>query len=228
MKPEISVIIPVWHEAARINATLDHLFALNHAEPMECIVVDGGARGDTLQAVKHPRVRTLRSPRGRGVQMNRGAAVAAGSVYLFLHADTRLAPDALIGIRRAMARPGIVGGAFDLGIDSPRKAYRLIETVASARSRLTRVPYGDQAIFVRSAVFHRLGGYREIELMEDVDLMRRIQRAGWRIVILKQRVHTSPRRWEKEGVIFATLRNWALVTLYLMGWSASKLKKYYR
>jgi hypothetical protein len=127
-----------------------------------------------------------------------------------------------------MARPGMVGGAFDLGIDSPRKAYRLIETVASARSRLTRVPYGDQAIFVRGRVFHRLGGYLEIDLMEDVDLMRRIRRAGLRIVILKQRVRTSPRRWEREGVLVGTLRNWFLMSLYLMGWPASKLRKYYR
>jgi rSAM/selenodomain-associated transferase 2 len=228
MKPAISVIVPVYREAAVIGTTLDHLFCLPGAADIECIVVDGSPQADTLDAVSHPGVKKVRSPRGRGMQMNRGAALARAPICLFLHADTRLPSTALAGIQRILRGPSLAGGAFDLGIDSPKKAYRLIEGVASLRSRLTRIPYGDQAIFIRKNAFCRLGGYRTIPLMEDVDLMRRLKRAGLRIAILNERVSTSPRRWEKEGALYCTLRNWTLMALYLAGWPVERLAKYYR
>jgi hypothetical protein len=122
----------------------------------------------------------------------------------------------------------VVAGAFDLGIRSGRPVFRLIETAASLRSRITRVPYGDQAIFIRKDYFHATEGFREIPLMEDVELMRRIRKAGDRISIIPERVRTSPRRWEKEGVLFCTLRNWTLITLYFLGVPPEKLARFYR
>jgi hypothetical protein len=160
--------------------------------------------------------------------MNLGAGLALAPICLFLHADTRLPSTALVDIQRILRGASLAGGAFDLGIDSPKKAYRLIESVASLRSRLTRIPYGDQAIFIRKNAFWRLGGYRAIPLMEDVDLMRRLKRAGLRIALLNKRVSTSPRRWEQEGALYCTLRNWALMALYLVGWPVERLAKYYR
>jgi GT2 family glycosyltransferase len=149
-------------------------------------------------------------------------------VLLFLHADTVLPPAAFERIAEAMRDEGCVGGAFDLRIDSRRTGFRVIEKVASLRSRLTRIPYGDQAIFIRASCFRTLGGFREIPLMEDVDLMRRIKRKGWRIVIFREPVITSARRWEKEGLVFGTLRNWFLMTLYLCGVPPERLARYYR
>jgi rSAM/selenodomain-associated transferase 2 len=160
--------------------------------------------------------------------MNAGAAAARGAIYLFLHADTRLPAAALLHVRHALTSPGVAAGAFRLGIDAPAKAYRVIEAMVSLRSRFLQMPYGDQAIFIKSGEFHRLGGFREIPLMEDVDLIQRLKKAGKRIVILPQRVRTSPRRWEKEGIVFCTLRNWALMTLYLMGWPPERLAAYYK
>lgn len=224
----ISVIIPVFNEARLIQRTLDHLDGLDGSDALEIIVVDGSRDRNTLQAVRHRRITALTAPRGRGIQMNTGARQATGAIFLFLHADTLLPPDALHRIGETCRRPGIAGGAFDLMIDDPGRIFRIIERTASLRSRLTRIPYGDQAIFLNRWCFERMGGYREIPIMEDVDLMRRIRQARREIMILPRKVRTSPRRWRKEGVYYTTLRNWMLVTLFLAGVSPERLARFYR
>ena len=224
----ISVIIPVFCEPAVINGTLEAIRGLKGGDDAEIIVVDGQAEGETLAAIRDAAVQKVRSGKGRGGQLNRGAAIAAGDVLLFLHADTVLPPAAFERIAGAMRDEGCVGGAFDLRIDSRRAGFRVIETVASLRSRLTRIPYGDQAIFIRASCFRTLGGFREIPIMEDVDLMRRIRRKRGRIVIFREPVLTSARRWEKEGLVFGTLRNWFLMTLYLCGVAPERLARFYR
>jgi rSAM/selenodomain-associated transferase 2 len=160
--------------------------------------------------------------------MNAGAAAAEGDILVFLHADTRLPMDALELIDKVMAQPGLAGGAFDLGIRSNRLIYRIIATTASLRSRLTGIPYGDQAIFIRRTYFKQLGGYPDIPLMEDVAFMRQIKKAGGRIHMIPKCVSTSPRRWEKEGVLYTTLRNWILFVSYSLGVSPETLARYYR
>ena len=192
------------------------------------IVVDGEDQSGTLAAIADPRVVQVRSPAGRARQMNAGAAWAGGDLLLFLHADTFLPPGGLRLIQRALDTSDRVGGAFDLGIDSRRFSLKLIEIVGGIRSRITRLPYGDQALFIRKNRFEQLGGFSEVPLMEDVDLMRRIKRRKWPIAILPQKVCTSPRRWEREGVLYGTLRNWILLTLYLMGVSPVRLARHYR
>ena len=112
---------------------------------------------------------------------------------------------------------GADAGAFALAIDSPRPGLALIARVATWRSRLTGVPYGDQAIFLSADLFRALGGYREIPIMEDLDLMRRVRRAGGRTRLLSAAVLASARRWEAEGAWRCTLRNWLLATLFLLG-----------
>lgn len=121
-----------------------------------------------------------------------------------------------------------IGGAFDLGIESDRFAFRIIEIMGSLRSRLTRLPYGDQAIFIRADFFRKIGGFKEIPLMEDVELMQRIKNNEAQIIILKDRVLTSPRRWEKEGIIFCTLRNWLLAILFSLGIKPEILARFYK
>jgi rSAM/selenodomain-associated transferase 2 len=224
----ISLIIPVFCEQAVINETIEAVRRLRGGEAAEIIVVDGQAEGETLAAIQDAAVRKVRSDKGRGRQLNRGAAVVAGDVLLFLHADTVLPPTAFERIAEAMADEGCVGGAFDLRIDSPGAGFRAIEMVANLRSRLTRIPYGDQAIFIRASYFRSIGGFKEIPIMEDVDLMRRIKRKGWRIVIFREPVLTSARRWEKEGLVFGMIRNWSLMTLYLCGVAPERLARFYR
>ena len=170
----------------------------------------------------------LVSEPGRGRQMNAGASDALGEILIFLHADTCLQVDALTLIRHALANRQYVAGAFDLGIRSKKLIFKIIANTASLRSRFTRMPYGDQVIFIRKDYFQTIGGYRTIPLMEDVDLFKRIKKGGDTICILPARALTSPRRWENEGIISCTLRNWMLIILYQIGVSPEKLAHFYR
>jgi rSAM/selenodomain-associated transferase 2 len=227
MKLSFSFIIPVLNEAYLINNTIQYLREISRQYNVEIIVVDGDAEATTLRCIQEKQVKKVVSPKGRGTQMNKGASVAGGDVFLFLHADTELPADALGLISAVLDGTACGGGAFDLGIKSDRPVFRLIERLVSLRSRITNIPYGDQAIFMRREVFEKLGGYHEIPIMEDVELMRRMKRSGYTVRIIPEKVRTSPRRWEREGVLSCTLRNWTLMALYLLGRDPEKLAKYY-
>jgi rSAM/selenodomain-associated transferase 2 len=227
-RPEISVIIPVLNEADRINNLIDHLEKSNPRQPFEIIVVDGDPAASTLRAIQREGPIMLTSGRGRAKQMNLGAAMAKGGILLFLHADTEMPPNALRKIITAMGGGTYVAGAFDLGIKSDRLIFRFIERVASVRSRITGIPFGDQAIFIRKDFFETIGGYKDIPLMEDVKLMRQIKVRGGEIFIIPEKVRTSARRWEEEGILSCMVRNWALQTLYAVGVSPYVLARFYR
>ena len=226
--PWCSLIIPVLDETALINTTIEHLHNLEENDELEIIVVDGDPEGKTLSAITHDDVRKRISSMGRGKQMNEGAAIASGGILLFLHADTALPPDALKLIAAAMQKTTYVAGAFDLGIKSERSVFRVIEYAASLRSRITRIPFGDQAVFIRKEYFDVIGGFKEIPIMEDVEIMQRIKKRGDKIVILPQKTFTSSRRWEAEGILYGTLRNWVLQILYFFGISPRKLSRFYK
>jgi rSAM/selenodomain-associated transferase 2 len=226
--PKFSIIVPVFHEGNRINDLIDHLNSLDSKKSFEIIVVDGDKERDTLKAIQSNRVIKIFSERGRAKQMNAGASIAKGDILIFLHADTELPTHALKKIESVIEKRGYTAGAFDLGIQSKKLIFKVIAFLGSLRSRLNRIPYGDQAIFLRTEYFNNIGGYKEIPLMEDVELMRRIKRSGKKIWILYDRVMTSPRRWEKEGVIYCILRNWVLQGLYFLGVSPHKLVNFYR
>jgi hypothetical protein len=131
-------------------------------------------------------------------------------------------------ITAAMSGGLFVAGAFDLGIDTTRRIFRITEKYVFLRTRLTRIPFGDQAIFIRREYFEKIGGYKDIPLMEDVEIMRRIRKSGNRICIIPAKVRTSPRRWEKGGILMSTFRNWTLQMLYALGVSPEQLQKYYQ
>jgi rSAM/selenodomain-associated transferase 2 len=228
MNYHLSIIIPVLNEAYIINSTLMHLQNMKGDFRVEMIIVDGDSGGSTLAAVTAAGAKKIKAPRGRGCQMDRGARQANGEILLFLHADIVLGRQALFQIVNTCRRQDVAGGAFSLKIDSPKPVFRLIERAVSIRSRLTKIPYGDQAIFIKKTIYDNIGGFRDIPLMEDVDLMRRLKKSGSRIVVLPDMALTSPRRWEKEGVLYCTLRNWLLITLYLSGVAPERLVKFYR
>lgn len=221
----ISIIIPVYHEASRINRLLRSLSVFPDAE---LIVVDGAPEQDTATAIESGRVLRLASPPGRGIQMNLGAARATGEILLFLHADTILPDQAPHLIRRALRDPRISGGAFSLRYASSRPGLALIAMLANIRSAWTRAPYGDQAIFLRAEVFRSLGGFAEIPIMEDLEFMTRLRQSGHAIHILRTPVQTSARRQDREGLVRCTARNLLLRLLYHLGLSPARLARLYR
>jgi rSAM/selenodomain-associated transferase 2 len=224
----LSVIIPVLNEEGGINRAVAHLREMDPCRSIEIIVVDGESQGATIRAIDDGAVRKTTARRGRAVQMNCGAALAAGGILLFLHADTVLPPQAFALILAAMNDSRVVAGAFDLGFNADRRLFRITEGYVFLRTRLTRVPFGDQAIFIRRDYFDRIGGYRPIPIMEDVELMKRIRKRGDRICIIPVKVRTSARRYVREGIVHGTCRNWLLQILYAVGVPPERLVKWYR
>jgi len=224
---QISIIIPVFNEPYIINKTIAHLNSVSTGKRIEIIVVDGCMSQNTSKVIQDKRVKKISSPKGRGIQMNIGSKAASGDILLFLHADTLLEHKAPELIVKTIRDQNAAAGAFDLGIHSQKAVFRLIEKMVYIRSRLTAIPYGDQGIFIRRNFFETIGGFADMPIMEDVDLMRRVKKAGGKIAMIDQKVSTSPRRWEKEGIIFCTLRNWILIVLFLLGVPAEKLSKFY-
>ncbi len=221
---KISVIIPSLNEAANLAKLLPGLKLYDF---WEIVVVDGGSsdRSKTI-ALKHtPKV--IDSPAGRGIQLNRGAKEASGEALLFLHADSAIKSDIAQSIADCLNRPEVAGGAFTLKIDSDKPALKLISSCANLRAKLFGLAFGDQGIFVKREVFDSLGGFSNIPIMEDVDFVKRIRSAG-KFAILNDCIYTSPRRWQQEGALFCTLRNWIILLLYSLGIPAVRLKKWYK
>jgi len=227
MNCSFSVIIPVLHESSTMNRTIDHIKNIRSGFHVEIIIIDGDPEGSTIHSITDETVNKFISQKGRGKQMNTGASRAKGDILLFLHADTRLPENAFAFIADVMDQKEYAGGAFELGIKSDRRVFRLIEKFVALRTHLTRIPYGDQAIFIKKEIFIRVNGFKEIPIMEDVDLMRRMRKKGYKIYIIPENIKTSPRRWEREGILYCTLRNWIIMILYLFGAKPEKLAKYY-
>ena len=221
----LSVIVPVLDDAEELDRLLPHLRV--ECADAEIIVVDGGSHDRTaLVANAWPHARYLLSDRGRARQMNAGARAAHGDVLLFLHADTRLPSGGPAAIARALEDPAVAGGRFDVSFASPRPVFRVIAAFMNWRSRLTGIATGDQAIFVRRAVFEALGGYRDIPLMEDVELCARLKRCG-RMRCVRSRVITSARKWERDGVLRTIVLMWALRLFYFFGVDPRRLHRWY-
>ena len=221
--PRISVIVPTLNEHACLTATLN---ALALAPGDELIVVDAGSTDGTPDIARRYTSRFYQGPRGRAQQMNHGAWHARGDVLLFLHADTLLPADGLDAVRSALQQPDTVGGAFRLIIAPATPALRLVAWGTNLRSRVGGLPYGDQALFVPRRIFDELGGYDDVPFMEDIRLVQALRRRG-RLIILPQAVATSGRRWQRDGVLFTTVRNIVLMTLYFCGVRPATLKRWY-
>lgn len=223
---KLSVIIPVLNEEARIVATLRHL--ANLAGIFEVIVVDGGSSDRTRELALGERTATLlRAPRGRAAQMNAGAAQARGDVLLFLHADVRLPPDAATWVDQVLADPTTTAGAFRTWTvpEGRAPAWAPLVHLADLRSRYSRLPYGDQALFVRPKRFFEVGGFPEIELMEDVELCRKLQKLG-PIRTVPARVEVSARRFLARPLFYLAVMN-LFPMLYQLGVPPRTLSEIY-
>lgn len=220
----LSIIVPVLDEAVGIEATLTAL-APYRARGCELIVVDGGSRDETPALAIPLADRVLGAPRGRAIQMNAGAAIARGSVLLFLHADTKLPPNADSLIHDGLAKSGRVWGRFDVRFDQDG-IMPLIGLMMNMRSRLTGIATGDQAVFVTRAAFEAVGGFPEQPLMEDIALSSRIRRLS-RPASIGARVTTSARRWQQQGILRTVFLMWRLRLAYFLGADPAHLARQY-
>jgi rSAM/selenodomain-associated transferase 2 len=212
---KLSIIMPVLDEGEGIAEMLDGLADLR-ALGVEVIVVDGGSRDATIQRARLRADGVISAPRGRALQMNAGAARASGDVLLFLHADTRLPADADHVVLNGLERSGRAWGRFDVRIEAGHPLLPVVAWLMGMRSRITGIATGDQAIFVRRDAFHAAGGFPAIPLMEDIALCKRLRRMT-RPLCLRERVVTSGRRWERNGVLFTIFLMWRLRLAFFLG-----------
>jgi rSAM/selenodomain-associated transferase 2 len=212
------------NEERAIGAALDAIRA--GAPAAEIIVVDGGSSDRSIEIANTRGAQILTAVRGRARQMNAGAAIAHGNVLVFVHADTLVPPTFASDIASVLEDPNIMGGRFDVELDELPLVWRLLGKLISLRSRIMRSATGDQAIFVRRETFAAMGGFREIDLCEDVDFARRLKRSG-RVACLRSRVVTSARRWRQNGLVRTVLKMWLIKLLFLAGVSPARLRRYY-
>jgi rSAM/selenodomain-associated transferase 2 len=218
---KVSVILPTLDEAENIIPSI--LSINSQGGEFELIVVDGGSTDGTVEIVQ-PHATIISSERGRALQMNEGARHASGEVLLFLHSDSILPVGALAALRQTLQDPRNAGGTFTLRFDSDQLPLRFYAFLTRFKFRYFH--YGDQGIFVRRSVFEKLGGFREMPLMEDADFLRRLSQAGRRTLI-QLPVTTSARRFLKYGVVLQELLNILLVFCYLLGVKPETLSKWY-
>jgi rSAM/selenodomain-associated transferase 2 len=219
----LSVVMPVLNEAAEIEPALRAL-ALLRERGCEVIVVDGGSSDATADIARPLADLVIKAKRGRGSQMNAGAACASGDVLLFLHADTELPPKADSLICDGLAHSGRMWGRFDVQFFGG--ALLLIAATMNLRSRRTGIATGDQAMFVSRAAFEQAGGFPEIALMEDIAFSSKLKRLG-RPLCLHAKVTTSPRRWQTRGIVRTVLLMWRLRLAYYFRAPPDRLARLY-
>ena len=212
------------NEAALIASAVRRAW---ETRPHEVIVVDGGSTDQTAALAEAAGACVLSSRPGRAIQQNLGARHATGDVILFLHADTWLPPEGPRQIERALAGAAIGCGAFRQRIEAEGFIYRLLERGNAWRVNRRGMAYGDQGIFVRRELFEELGGFPEVRLLEDVLLLKRLRRRAWP-VLLPGPLHVSARRWQRQGVVRQTARNWLLLGAAWCGVSPDRLARFYR
>lgn len=224
MAPQLSVIIPTLNEENSVGLAIA---SCCQGPDIEVLVVDGGSQDKTRSIAEQAGATILASPPGRAGQLNRGAAHARGDLLIFLHADSLLPQGFHHLVADTLTKPGVAGGAFSLHIDSRRKILHYVGIGANLRSRVLGMPYGDQALFVGADLFTAVGGFPELEIMEDYVFIRRLHSHG-KIITLPQSVTTSARRWERMGIVRTTLINQVMICGYSLGVPTPTLARWYQ
>ena len=223
---QVSIIIPVFNEAALIRPFLSNL--RERTRGAEIIVVDGASSDGTERLAEGLCDRIIGAgARGRAKQMNVGAEAASGDVFWFLHADAEVPLESLNEIARIMRDPQVCGGFFRIRLPPAPAVYRLTDTFAHYAGLLLRMRCGDHGIFCRRTAFVGAGGFPDVPLMEDVEFFRRLRCCG-RVVHSNKRIGASPRRYETVGPARLTFAYGLIATLYSFGVPVSKLAQIYQ
>lgn len=219
----LAIVVPTLNEEDALRRTLPAMLAVAD----EVVVSDGGSGDGTVAVARGLGARVVAGPPGRGGQLNRGAAAAHGAeILLFVHADTTLPPDGVEAVRRVVAN-GAPGGAFFLRFDTDRPMQRLGSWLINWRTRLIRVPLGDQGQFATRETFERLGGYQDWPILEDLDFALRLRRLAG-TTIIESPVTTGARRFVEQGAVRTVATNWLIWILYFFGVSPHRLARFYR
>ena len=219
----LSVIVPVLNEENHLPLLLKDLL-LCRREGDEIIIVDGGSTDDGILKAKDLVDVVVESEKGRATQMNKGASISSGKVLWFIHADCRLGKVPRMEIQKAI-EAGFRWGHFGVTIRGTRIIYRVIELLMNQRSRFSRIATGDMGIFVTRELFEEIGGFPNIELMEDIEFCKKIKKikpfvSGRRLVI-------SERRWEKHGIFKTMFLMWFLRFAWFLGVPSRVFAKHY-
>lgn len=222
----VSFIIPTLNEETVIQKTLDCLQA-ERANGHEIVLVDGGSQDQTIPLAREYVDHIIQSAAGRSVQMNRGATASQGDILCFLHADTLAPIDCAAVIEEAVTKTGRPWGRFDVRLSGSHSPLRVIETMINFRSRLSGIATGDQGIFVMRTFFEQIGGFPLMPLMEDIQFSKQAK-AHSRPVCLSQRLVTSSRRWEQNGIFKTVWLMWRLRLAFYLGADPHQLAQRYR
>ncbi len=220
----ISVVIPTLDEERYIAETIS---SVKKAADIEVIVADGGSSDRTPEIAEQYADKLVISEKGRGAQMNAGAANAEGESLLFLHGDTVLPENWDELVKDVLKKSADTLGAFRLAVKEKTIALNIMIFSANIRARIFSLPYGDQALFLSRTLFDSIDGFKEIPLMEDIEMVRMVKKIG-KIKILNEPVVTSSRRWKKEGCFYSIARNQIFLFLYLIGIPAERLSRLYK
>lgn len=222
-KSSISIIIATFNEQDNIQRTIETA----SKDAVEVIVVDGGSEDNTVELARKAGASVFAASCPRAGLLNLAALKAKGDILLFLHADTLLPNHYAQAVRNTVQCSAVAAGAFRLGIDSNALGIRFVEKTANLRSRLLMLPYGDQALFMTKNTFLRMGGFADMPIMEDYELVKRLGRRG-KVITLPEKVITSARRWLQLGVIRTTTINQFVIAGFKIGISPIKLARFYR
>ncbi len=226
MEYNLSVIIPALNEENNIVNLIEYIN--NENIKAEIIVSDGNSNDNTAAAASAAGAVVISGKKGRSMQLNRGAKIASAPILLFLHADSLLEKGALeLLVKKMNAEKDKIGGCFQLEIASQDKLLKIISWTSNLRAKYLHLIFGDQGIFIKKEYFNKIGGFPEIELMEDWEFSKKMTAYG-RLLYLDKRIFTSARRWEQNGVLKTIIFMYKIKILYILGVEPKKLKKIYK
>jgi rSAM/selenodomain-associated transferase 2 len=219
----ISIIVPIKNESPDVAERFRRFLVPGRTE---ILIADRGDCPETSRAFEAIGARLVGGEGSRGLRLDRAARQARGEILFFVHSDSLPPENALSLIAGALAT-GAVAGAFSLAYEGTTPALSWIAWWANLRSRRLGLPFGDQGLFCRREAYEESGGFRDLPVCDDVDIVRRVKRVG-RLVILPEKSVTSPRRYRQNGSLRQVLRNWRVLAGYFAGVAPEKLERWYR